>query len=102
MWTPPSYGKNHCGILIVEDMATHLVELFVLREETAIECATILMDEVFLRYGFLGKILSDSGVQFVSKVMQQAMYVVNVKQSFISFFHPSANLVKRRNCDLKL
>lgn len=59
------------------------------------------MDEIFLRYGFPRRVISDNGVQFVSEVMQQTLYILNVKQVLTPLYHPAANPVERRNRDLK-
>lgn len=88
-------------ILIIEDISTKFVELFALERATAEECACTLVDEVCLRYGLPRKIISDNGVQFVSSVMQKVCYVLGIKQSFIPLYHAAANMVERKNRDLK-
>ncbi|XP_026467844.1 uncharacterized protein K02A2.6-like [Ctenocephalides felis] len=88
-------------IFIVEDPTTRWVKLFALKNATAQECAKTLIDEVFLRFGFPRRLISDNGFQFVSAVMQHTTYCLGIKQHLIPVYHPQANPVERRNRDLK-
>ncbi|GFX59358.1 retrovirus-related Pol polyprotein from transposon 412 [Trichonephila clavipes] len=88
-------------ILIIEDCTTKWVELFALPNATAKECAITLIEEVLLRYGIPRRLISDNGTQFVSAVMQQICYILNIHQSLIPVYHPQANPVERKNRDLK-
>ncbi|GFW03806.1 retrovirus-related Pol polyprotein from transposon 412 [Trichonephila clavipes] len=88
-------------IFIVEDYTTKWVELFPLKQATAKECAMLLLNEVFLRYGVPRRLISDNGTQFVSAVMQQLCFVLDINQSLIPVYHPQANPVERKNRDLK-
>ncbi|GFU29831.1 transposon Tf2-6 polyprotein [Trichonephila clavipes] len=88
-------------ILIIEDCTTKWVELFALPNATAKECAITLIEEVLLRYGIPRHLISDNGTQFVSAVMQQICYLLNIHQSLIPVYHPQANPVERKNRDLK-
>lgn len=97
----PTSRSGNKWILIVEDTFSRWVELFPLREATAVHCAKALVEEVFLRYGMPRKMISDNGVQFISAVMKQVCHVLNIHQSLIPLYHPEANPVERRNRDLK-
>ncbi|GFW47434.1 hypothetical protein TNCV_4537241 [Trichonephila clavipes] len=88
-------------ILIIEDCTTKWVKLFALPNATAKECAITLIEEVLLRYGIPRRLISDNGTQFVSAVMQQICYLLNIHQSLIPVYHPQANPVERKNRDLK-
>ncbi|GFX68662.1 roquin-2 [Trichonephila clavipes] len=88
-------------ILIIDDCTTKWVELFALPNATAKEWAIILIEEVLLRYGIPRRLISDNGTQFVSAVMQQICYLLNIHQSLIPVYHPQANPVERKNRDLK-
>lgn len=88
-------------ILIVEDCTTKWVELFSLSEASARHCATTLIEEVFMRYGIPRRIISDNGPQFVSAVLQQICYTLNIKQNLIPVYSPQCNPVERKNRDLK-
>ncbi|GFV17370.1 gag-Pol polyprotein [Trichonephila clavipes] len=58
-------------IFIVEDYTTKWVELFLLKQATAKECAMTLLNEVFLRYEVPRRLISDNGTQFVSTIHQR-------------------------------
>ncbi|GFS86186.1 hypothetical protein TNCV_660721 [Trichonephila clavipes] len=88
-------------IFIVEDCCTRWVEPFALPQAAARECATTLMEEVILRYGLPRRLISDNGSQFVSAVMQQLCFILNIDQDIIPVYHPQANPVERKNRDLK-
>ncbi|GFW51332.1 hypothetical protein TNCV_3254611 [Trichonephila clavipes] len=88
-------------ILIIEDCTTKWVELFALPNATAKVCAITFIEEVLLRYGIPRRLISDNGTQFVSAVMQQICYLLNIHQSLILVCHPQANPVERKNRDLK-
>ncbi|KAG6439869.1 hypothetical protein O3G_MSEX001160, partial [Manduca sexta] len=72
----PPGEKGEKYILLIEDTATRWVELFALADATSEACARTLIEEYFLRYGLPRRIVSDNGVQFVSAVMQQCMYIL--------------------------
>ncbi|GFT59336.1 hypothetical protein TNCV_3892551 [Trichonephila clavipes] len=97
----PETTEGMKWIFIVEDYTTKWVELFPLKQATAKECAMTLLNEVFLRYGVPRRLISDNGTQFVSAVMQQLCFVLDINQSLIPVYHPQANPVKRKNRDLK-
>ncbi|CAG9134097.1 unnamed protein product [Plutella xylostella] len=88
-------------IFIIEDVATRWTELFAMENATASNCAMILINEIFLRFGFARRVISDNGTQFVSSIMQQVMYCLRIKHAFTPFYHPESNPVERRNRDLK-
>ncbi|GFT67687.1 transposon Tf2-8 polyprotein [Trichonephila clavipes] len=88
-------------ILIIEDCTIKWVELFTLPNATAKEYAITLIEEVLLRYGIPRRLISDNGTQFVSAVMQQICYLLNIHQSLIHVYHPQANPVERKNRHLK-
>lgn len=89
-------------VFLVEDTATHWVELFALKEATAETCAKILIEEVFLRYGLPRRIISDNGSQFIAGVVQKALFALNISQNLIPVYHPSANPAERKNRDMKI
>ncbi|GFW99323.1 uncharacterized protein TNCV_3981471 [Trichonephila clavipes] len=67
-------------ILIIEDCTSKWVELFALPNATAKECAITLIEKVLLKYGIPRHLISDNGTQFVSAVMQQICYILNIHQ----------------------
>ncbi|GFW78479.1 integrase catalytic domain-containing protein [Trichonephila clavipes] len=70
----PQTDTGKQWIFIVEDCATKWVELFALSQASARQCATTLIEEVFMRHGIPRRIISDNGTQFVSAVLQQICF----------------------------
>ncbi|GFX56781.1 hypothetical protein TNCV_495291 [Trichonephila clavipes] len=68
---------------------------------SARQCATTLIEEVFMRHGIPRRIISDNGTQFVSAVLQQICFTLNISQNFIPVYSPQSNPVERKNRDLK-
>lgn len=102
LFGPLPAGRNgEKWVLLVEDTATRWTELFALKEATSEACARTLIEEYFLRYGFPRRVVSDNGVQFVSAVMQQCMFVLGISQELLPLYHPAANPAERKNRDLK-
>lgn len=97
----PKGPKNEKWIFIIEDTASRWVELFALSEATAQQCAITLLNEVLLRYGLPRKITSDNGTQFISAVMQQLTFCLDIQQILSPVYHPEPNIVERKNRDLK-
>ncbi|GFW08954.1 transposon Ty3-I Gag-Pol polyprotein [Trichonephila clavipes] len=98
----PESPSRKKWIFIVEDCCTRWVQLFVLTQGTARECATTLIEEVILRYGLpTRRLISSHGSQFVGAVLQQLCFILNIIQDIIHVYRPQANRVERNNCDLK-
>ncbi|GFW87170.1 gypsy retrotransposon integrase-like protein 1 [Trichonephila clavipes] len=97
----PQTDTGKQWIFIVEDCATKWVELFALSQASARQCATTLIEEVFMRHGIPRRIISDNGTQFVSAVLQQICFTLNISQNFIPVYSPQSNPVEQKNRDLK-
>ncbi|GFX06263.1 retrovirus-related Pol polyprotein from transposon 412 [Trichonephila clavipes] len=97
---PQNDSGKQC-IFIVEDCATKWVELFAFSQASARQCATTLIEEVFILHGLLRRIISDNGTQFVSAVLQQICFTFNISQNLIPVYSPQSNPVERKNRDLK-
>jgi hypothetical protein len=92
-------GEN--WIFIIEDCATRWTELFSLTQATADACAWTLVNEICLRCGIPRCFISDNGTQFISAVMQKVCFCLGITQKFTPVYHSSANMVERKNTDLK-
>ncbi|GFT55348.1 transposon Tf2-9 polyprotein [Trichonephila clavipes] len=57
----PQTDTGKQWIFIVEDCATKWVELFALSQDSARQCATTLIEDVFMRHGIPRRIISDNG-----------------------------------------
>ncbi|GFW53134.1 hypothetical protein TNCV_3293811 [Trichonephila clavipes] len=97
----PQTDSGKQWIFIVEDCATKWVELFALSQASACQYSTTLIEEVFIRHGIPRRIISDNGTQFVSAVLQQICFTLNISQNLIPVYSPQYNPVERKNRDLK-
>ncbi|GFY00195.1 hypothetical protein TNCV_2835521 [Trichonephila clavipes] len=97
----PQTDTGKQWIFIVEDCTMKWVELFALSQASARQCATTLIEEVFMRHGIPRRIISDNGTQFVIAVLQQICFTLNISQNFIPVYSPQSNPVERKNRDLK-
>ncbi|GFW26032.1 hypothetical protein TNCV_3317041 [Trichonephila clavipes] len=97
----PQTDTGKQWIFIVENCATKWVELFALSQASARQYARTLIEEVFMRHGIPRRIISDNGTQFVSAVLQQICFTLNISQNLIPVYSPQSNLVERKNRDLK-
>lgn len=60
-----------------------------------------MINQIFLRYGTPRRMITDNGTQFVSAVTQQLTYALNIDHILLPVYHPQANMVERKNRDLK-
>ncbi|GFW69038.1 integrase catalytic domain-containing protein [Trichonephila clavipes] len=97
----PQTASGKQWIFTVEDCATKWVELFALSQASARQCATTLIEEVFMRHGIPRRIISDNGTQFISAVLQQICFTLNINQNLIPVYSPQSNPVERKSRDLK-
>lgn len=68
----PRTKKGHCYILVATDLFSRWVEAFPLRTATASNITQILEEEVFSRWGYPRRILSDNGPQFTRNLCAEA------------------------------
>lgn len=97
----PATEEGYQHILIVEDMASRWIGVFPLTTASAQNCAELLINEIFLRYGTPRRIISDNGTHFISAVMQKLTFCLGITQEFKPVYHPESNPVERKNRDLK-
>lgn len=97
----PLTRKGHRYILVVTDLFTRWVEAFPLRNAEAPTITRVLEDEVFSRYGYPDRILSDNGPQFRSQVWVTACEKWNSTLWTTPTYHPRANPTERRNQEVK-
>ncbi|GFY13749.1 gag-Pol polyprotein [Trichonephila clavipes] len=55
-----------------------------------------------MRHGIPKRIISEHGTQFVSAVLQQIFFTLNISQNLIPVYSPQSNPVERKNRDLTI
>ena len=63
--------------------------------------AQLFLDEVICRFGFPVRVISDNGVQFLSKVFVQLCDLLGIHHQRTPLYHPQSNLSERVNRTLK-
>ncbi|KAI2647001.1 Transposon Tf2-6 polyprotein [Labeo rohita] len=87
---PPSEG-NTC-ILVIVDRFSKFCRLIPLQGlPTAWNTAKLLFDQVFRSYGLPEDIVSDRGLQFISRVWKAFFRLLGVTVSLSSGYHPQTN-----------
>ena len=110
---PPSYPMEVVGIdllslspsrqgsrylLVCVDHLTRYVMLAPLKDKTAESVAHALVSSVFLKHGTPTVILSDNGAEFRNALLSEICGQFNVRQAFVTAYHPASNgLVERSN-----
>lgn len=97
----PLTPKGRRYILVITDLLTKWVEAFPLRNSDALTITKTLEDEVFSRYGYPRRILSDNGPQFRSGVWINACDKWKCTLWITPTYHPRANPTERRNQEIK-
>ena len=97
----PKSRRGHQYLLTVVDAATRYPEAFPLRKIDGTTIAQVLT-KFFCRVGLPTHIHTDRGTNFTSKVIQQVLETLGVKQIFGSAYHPqSQGAVERFHRTLK-
>ena len=97
---PTTRYKNEY-ILVVQDEYTKWVEFFPMRDSTAPTIIKFLEDEVFCRFGFPRKIVSDNGTQFVGNIFDDLCKRWGISHKKVAYYAPWGNAVERSNRDLR-
>jgi hypothetical protein len=97
----PTTRRGNRFILVVVDYFTKWVELFPLQSTKATTIAQIFLDEVICRFGFPVRVISDNGVQFISKIFIQLCTLLGIQHQRTPLYHPQSNLSERINRTLR-
>ena len=88
--------RGNVYILTCQDYFSKWVECFAIPNQEAELVASILVEQVFCRYGFPAKLLSDKGSNFESRLFQEMCRVMGVTKLRTSSYRPSCNgLIER-------
>ncbi|CAF5091467.1 unnamed protein product, partial [Rotaria sp. Silwood1] len=97
----PKTRRGNRFILVVVDYFTKWVELFPLQSIKSTIIAQLFLDEVICRFGFPIRVISDNGVQFLSKIFIQLCNILGIQHQRTPLYHPQSNLSERINRTLK-
>lgn len=97
----PRSSKGNKYILVVTDLFTKWVEAFPMRAARAPQILNILEKEVFYRFGYPRAIISDNGSQFNHALWKSTLENWKCAHWTTAIFHARANMVERRNQEIK-
>ena len=78
-------------ILVIVDHFTKYAQAYPTRNKSSITASKRLYDDFVMRFGFPGRLLSDQGGEFQSKVLKQLHELAGVKGSRTTPYHPQCN-----------
>ena len=92
----PKTNRGNVYILTCQDYFSKWVECFALPNQEAELVARVLVEQVFCRYGFPARLLSDKGSNFESRLFQEMCRVMGVTKLRTSSYRASCNgLIER-------
>ena len=97
----PRSRKGNQYLLVIVDYCSKWVELFPMREAKSPKIASLLIEEIFTRWGTPKYLVSDRGAQFTSHLLTQICQQWGVVQKLTTAYHPQTNLTERINRTLK-
>ncbi|RWS23056.1 Pol polyprotein-like protein, partial [Leptotrombidium deliense] len=99
----PMSESGNKYVIVVTDYLTKCVECKAVPKATAWEVAKMIVEMVLCRHGCPQKILSDRGLQFLSKVAKNIYDLMNTAHVKTTSYHPQTNgLVERFNRTLNI
>jgi len=98
----PITEKGNKYIIVAMDYFTKWPEAKAVKEATAKEVSTFILEEIICRHGCPKRILSDRGSHFNNEMIKELMGKFKIKHGFSTPYKPKTNgLVKRFNKTLK-
>lgn len=97
----PRSSLNNQYILVIEDSFTKWVELIALRTPSSRVIGELFKKFVVFRYGAPQAVVTDNGKCLVSHDMSQLFSQSGIKHIRTPPYHPQANMVERKNRDVK-
>ncbi len=98
----PITEKGNKYIIVAMDYFTKWPEAKAVKEATAKEVSTFILEEIICRHGCPKRILSDRGSHFNNEMIKELMGKFKIKHGFSTPYHPKTNgLMERFNKTLK-
>src|SRR5205823_2423980 len=92
----PITEKGNKYIIVAMDYFTKWPEAKAVKEATAKEVSTFILEEIICRHGCPKRILSDRGSHFNNEMIKELMGKFKIKHGFSTPYHPKTNgLVER-------
>lgn len=96
LYGPLPSGWNHVKyIFVVLDCFSRFVRLFVIKRSTAVVVTHRMISDYIGVHGAPQTVVSDHGVQFISKVWQTRLAALGIAVTTTSVYHPQSNPAER-------
>lgn len=93
---PPGWNQVcYIYIFVVLDSFSRFVRLYAIKRSTAKTVTNRMVDDYISTYGIPKSVISDHGVQFVSKIWKKRLSEAGVTPTTTSVYHPQSNPVER-------
>ena len=98
----PVTTKGNRYLLCITDYYTRYPIALPMSNQRAITIAKLLVEEVFLVYGFPSSLLSDRGTNFLSELISSMLELFRIRKLSTTSYHPQTNgLTERFNSTLE-
>ncbi|CAC5421923.1 unnamed protein product [Mytilus coruscus] len=87
----PTTPRGNKFILTVTDYFTKWVEVFPVKDQTAVVCAQLILNEVICRFGSPLAIHSDQGRAYESQIFQELCKILEIRKTRTSPRNPKCN-----------
>lgn len=92
LWGPATMTKTKKRYIIVaSDYLTRYVEIAALTSATSSQVAKFLVNNVFKNHGFVSKILTDRGTNFLSGLMEKLYDELSIEKVNTTHYHPQTD-----------
>ena len=87
----PTTSRGNSYIVVFVDLFTKWAEAFPIAHADASTVATLLVNNVALRFGPPSRLLSDQGSTYTGTLARKVAELLKIKQIFTSAYHPQTN-----------
>lgn len=97
----PQTANGNCYVPVFMDYLTKWPEAFAIPDQKAEKIAKLFVDHIICRHGIPEELLSDTGANFLSSLMQEVCQLLGVKKLNTLGYHPQMDgLVEKFNSTL--
>ena len=100
---PKLRGYDSILSMVDNGLIKRIILIPMTKEITSKEIATLLMDNLFQRFGISNKVISDNDPQFIAKSMKAFLQRLEIKQAIFTIFYPQTDSnTEQFNQEIKL
>jgi transposase InsO family protein len=88
---PEVDGKNSLLVVVDQGLTKGVILLSCSKTITAEGTATLLLDNLYKRFGLPNKIISDRGPQFAAQSFRELLKLLGIKSALTTAYHPQSD-----------